>query len=251
MSSNSKRHALIFLSAGITGLLCLVLLVSCKKKEDDTPAPAAPTLVLLVPSAGTLSYAAEQTLRVVVQADAEGEVASIGYRIEPVSAGIWQYSSTRNFGRNAVRDTADIYLPTSAPAGEYRLRVTLTDKAGQTAEVTREFTFTNPNDLAAPAITIISPDPDQVLHTTAGSTLRLQASFRDDQALDILQVRLFTEDNLISNLLYTTELSGTQDAIDETVTLPNVLPANYNLTFLVSDEALNVTTATVKVVITP
>jgi hypothetical protein len=227
----------------------LLLLAACNNK-DQAPKPPAPILSLAAPANGTLAYEAEETLRVVAVANAEGTVANIRYQITPQFPAGWHYNAAKSFNSTFVRDTTDIYLPTSAPSGNYVLSVTVTDQAGQTASETRAFSFTNPTDLAAPSITLLTPAPGSTLSLQAGDVFQVRANFADDAGLDMLQVRLFTEDNLVSNLLRTKQLSGITDSFDEQLMIPqNTLHGRYNLTLLVSDGALNVTTATVPVVI--
>lgn len=231
-------------------LTVVLALTACNNNKDEAPKPAAPTLSLAAPANGTLAYEAEETIRVVAVANAEGTVANIRYQITPQFAAGWHYNAAENFSSTYVRDTTDIYLPTSAPTGNYVLTVTVTDQAGQTATETRAFAFTNPTDLAAPSITLLTPAHGSTLNLQAGDVFQVRANFADDAGLDVLQVRLFTEGNLVSNLLHTKQLSGTTDSVDAQLMIPqSTLPGSYNLTLLVSDGALNVTTASVPVVI--
>ena len=225
-------------------------LAACKQNKDEAPKPASPTLSLAAPANGTLAYDAEQTIRVVAVANAEGTVVNIRYQITPQFAAGWHYNAAENFSSTFVRDTTDIYLPTSAPSGNYVLSVMVTDQAGQTASETRAFAFTNPTDLAAPSISLLAPAPCNTLSLQAGDAFQVRANFSDDAGLDVLQVRLFSNANLMGTLLHTKQLSGTADTLDTQLSVaPSTLPGNYTLTLVVSDSALNVTTATVPVVI--
>jgi uncharacterized membrane protein len=126
---------LIFGTLFLMGLSILAL--SSSKEDEDKPAKPVITITELgshdTPEG---KVTAGEDLHLEAEIVAEGSIARIDVEIHPENGGDSEiektYTDEKYVGKKNVEFHEHIDIPANAPAGEYHLHLTVTDKTGQT-----------------------------------------------------------------------------------------------------------------------
>ncbi|MFN8922095.1 MAG: hypothetical protein ACK5XP_04140, partial [Sphingobacteriia bacterium] len=199
---------------------------------------------LIAPSNPTerKTLAAEQTLRLVVEASDGQGLQSWGYQALPEGFVGWNGSATLPLSGTQARDTADLVIPSNAVAGNYSLEVRVTDTDGKVATATLLLRIENDADLNAPSLSLTTPGSlTDTLASPPGGTIPVAGTVDDGKGtLAFLQVLLIGATGTPSIELLNETLSGSTYTFSRNLNVPGTAPGGiYRLTFLAFDRELN------------
>lgn len=216
-------------------------LASCDN-DDDAAKVKKPVVELTEVGAGNSGeVTAGSDLHLEAEAEAEGGIARIDMTLTPEGGKAPRLAAAWAEGKYVGVRNADFHehvdILADMPAGRYRLVLTVTDKAGQSASATAVLTVREPSAGKLSA-SIVEVGKDNSMKAVAGGELHLEAEVNAPSGIAAIEVELH---NGAAGYEKTFEFAGkyvgkTSAMFHEHIAVPADAPAGeYHLHFTVTD----------------
>ena len=218
-------------------------LASCDN-DDDAAKVKKPVVELTEVGAGNsgeVTAGSDMHLEAEAEAEAEGGIARIDMTLTPEGGKAPRLAAAWAEGKYVGVRNADFHehvdIPADMPAGRYRLVLTVTDKAGQSASATAVLTVREPSAGKLSA-SIVEVGKDNSMKAVAGGELHLEAEVNAPSGIAAIEVELH---NGAAGYEKTFEFAGkyvgkTSAMFHEHIAVPADAPAGeYHLHFTVTD----------------